>query len=134
MSPRKIDRTRRDAVDWVDRAMAFYNAGGKEIALAEFMNPKGQFVEDEMYLFVMDSKGVMLAHGANEKFVGKQFIDLKDSDGKLFIKEIVDIANSKGSGWVEYKWYQPVAKQILPKAVYFDKVDDVIICSGVYKE
>jgi signal transduction histidine kinase len=78
MSPRKIERTRRDAVDWVDRAMAFYNAGGKEIALAEFMNPKGQFVEDEMYLFVMDSKGVMLAHGANEKFVGKQFIDLKD--------------------------------------------------------
>jgi len=41
----------------------------------------------------------MLAHGVNEKFVGKDFIDLKDSDGKAsFIKEIVDIANSKGSG------------------------------------
>ena len=134
MNPNRIERTRRDAMDWVDRAVAFYTASGKEIALAEFMNPKGQFVEDELYLFVMDSKGVMLAHGVNEKFVGKDFIDLKDSDGKLFIKEIVDIANSKGSGWVKYKWYQPVARRVLPKVVYFDKVDDLIICSGVYEE
>ncbi len=134
MSPKKIERTRRDAMDWVDRATAFYKASGKEIALAEFMNPKGQFVEDEMYLFVMDSKGLMLAHGVNERFVGKNFLELKDSDGKPFIREIVDTANSKGSGWVEYKWYQPASRQVVPKVVYFDKIDDLIICSGVYKE
>jgi signal transduction histidine kinase len=97
------------------------------------MSPKGQFVQDQMYIFALDPNGIMLAHGVNEKFVGKNFIDLKDSDGKSFIKEIVDTANAKGGGWVQYKWYHPETKKVLPKAVYFDKVDDVIICSGVYE-
>jgi signal transduction histidine kinase len=128
MSP----KTQDDAKAWVEKAVAFYKASGKRIALAEFTNPKGAFVQDELYIYVLNLKGTMLAHGVNGKFVGQDFIDLKDSDDKLFIKEIVDTANAKGSGWVDYKWYQPVAKQWLPKIGYFEKVDDLIICSGVY--
>lgn len=130
MSP----KTQDDAKAWVDKAVAFYKASGKRIALAEFTNPKGPFVQGELYIYALNPKGTMLAHGVNEKFVGEDFIDLKDSDGKHFIKEIVDTANAKGSGWVEYKWYQPVSAQWLPKTAYFEKVDDLIICSGVYKE
>ena len=101
--------------------------------MAEFTHPKGMFVKDELYIFVLGSKGTMLAHGVNEKFVGEEFIHLKDSDGKHFIKEIVSSANAKGSGWVEYKWHHPQTKELLPKTVYFEKVDDLIICCGVYK-
>ena len=53
-------------------------------------------------------------------------------DGNLFIKEIVDTANSKGGGWVEYRWFEAVTRKWLPKTVYFDKFYDVIICSGFY--
>jgi cytochrome c len=53
-------------------------------------------------------------------------------DGKHFIKEIVSTANAKGSGWIEYKWFHPMTKERMPKTVYFEKVDDLIICSGVY--
>jgi signal transduction histidine kinase len=127
-------RVVEDAKRWVENAVAFYKASGKRIALAEYTNPNGQFVQDEMYLYALNPKGTMLAHGVNEKFVGEEFIDIKDYDGKSFIKEIVEIANTKGSGWVEYKWYNPVTKEVLPKTVYFRKVDDLIICSGVYKE
>jgi len=35
---------------------------------------------------------------------------------------------------VNYKWYHPVTAQMVPKTVYFDKVDDLIICSGDYTE
>ena len=63
----------------------------------------------------------------------EDFSDLKDSDGKSFIKEILETANTQGSGWVEYKWSNPVTKEVLPKKVYFKKVDDLIICSGFYK-
>lgn len=130
MSPRSKD----EAKLWVEQATAFYKASGKRIALAAFTDPAGMFVKDEMYIYVLNPKGTMLAHGVNEKFVGEEFIDLMDSDGKKFIKEIVDIANAQGSGWVEYKWYHPVTKQWVPKIAYFAKVDDLIICSAVYKE
>jgi signal transduction histidine kinase len=130
MSNRPVE----DAKRWVDKAVDFYKASGKRIALAEYTNPNGQFVQDEMYVYALNPRGTMLAHGVNEKFVGEEFIDIKDYDGKSFIREIVDTANTKGSGWVEYKWYNPVTKEVLPKMVYYKKVDDLIICSGVYKE
>lgn len=127
-------RKKEDAKQIVERAVAFYKASGKRIALAEYTNPNGQFVHDEMYVYALNPRGTMLGHGVNEKFVGEEFIDIKDYDGKMFIKEIVDIANKEGSGWVTYKWYNPVTKEVLPKTVYFRKVDDLIICSGIYEE
>ena len=124
--------TRELARGWVDDAKTFYLISGKRIALAEFTNPGGMFSEGELYIFVLNCKGIMLAHGVNERFVGEDFIDIKDFEGKHFIKEIVDTAAEKSAGWVEYKWYHPKTKQILPKAVYFEKVDNVVICCGVY--
>lgn len=35
---------------------------------------------------------------------------------------------------MEYKWYHPVTRRELQKSVYFKKVDDTIICSGLYRE
>jgi signal transduction histidine kinase len=65
--------------------------------------------------------------------VGQEFADLKDADGKLFVKEILETANTEGSGWVNYKWHHPTIKEVLPKHLYFKKVDDLIICSGIYQ-
>jgi len=127
-------RIRDDAKDWVINAVSFYRASGKRIALAEFTNPNGMFVQDEMYIYALNPKGTMLAHGVNERFVGEDFSELMDSDGKKFIKEIVDKANAEGKGWVEYKWYHPVTKHWLPKIAYFEKIDDLIIVSAVYKQ
>ncbi len=128
MSPGTMEKAR----GWVDEARRFYILTGKRIALAEFTNPAGMFTEGEMYVFVINCRGTMLAHGVNERFVGEEFMDIKDSDGKEFIKEIMDTAKAIGFGWVEYKWYHPKTRRVLPKTVYFEKVDDLIICSGVY--
>ncbi len=127
-------RSKEDAKRWVEKAAAFYKTSGKRIALAEYTNPSGQFVQDEMYIYVLNPRGTMLAHGVNERFVGEDFSELKDADGKSFIREILDAANSEGSGWVTYKWYNPVTKEVWPKTTYFRKVDDLVICSGVYGE
>ncbi len=121
------------AKQWVEQALAFYKVSGRRISLAAFTDAAGIFVRDELYIFVLNPAGTMLAHGLNEKFVGEEFIDLKDSDGKFFIREILDTANSKGQGWVEYKWYHPLTKQWVPKTVYFEKIDNLIFCGGVYE-
>lgn len=126
--------SQKEVTEWVERAKAFYRATGKEIAMAEFTNPRGQFVQRQKYIFVLDLEGRMLAHGTNQLFVGKDFLGVKDSDGKFFIQDMVDGARQKGAGWLEYKWFDPVSHKILPKSVYFEKIDDIVICCGSYKE
>ena len=79
----------------VDMAVDFYKAAGGEIAFAEFTNPEGRFVDGDMYIYALDMKGTMLAHGANEGFVGEEWIDVKDSGGKPFVKEILEIAETE---------------------------------------
>ena len=129
-----MTREQEKILKWVEKAIDFYKASGKDIALAEFSHPQGQFVKDQRYVFVLDLNGIMLAHGINEKYVGKNFLELKDSDGKSFIREILETAKTKGSGWVDYKWYHPVTKEERPKTVYAQKIDDIVICSGIYQD
>ena len=129
-----LEKPQQKTKNWVSKAIDFYKASGKEIALAEFTNPKGPFVQDEMYIFVLDPKGIMIAHGVNEKYIGKNFIGIKDSTGKSFIREIINAANVNGNGWIDYQWYSPVTKETKNKSVYFERVDDLIFCSGIYIE
>lgn len=125
--------TREEAVALVKKAAAYLQANGKDKAFAEFSNPKGQFVDRDMYVYAADMNGIALAHGANAKLIGKSVMELKDADGKPFIKELYEVANTKGKGWVDYKWPNPVTKVIEPKTTYVEKVGDVVIACGVYK-
>ncbi len=122
-----------EAKAMVEKAAAFVKANGKEKALAEFSNQKGQFVKGELYIFALDMKGLTLAHGGNPKLVGKDMMGLKDADGKFFIKELVEGAKTKGTGWTDYKWSNPVTKKIDDKTTYFMKVDDMVLGCGTYK-
>ncbi|MBN2517023.1 MAG: cache domain-containing protein [Deltaproteobacteria bacterium] len=124
----------QDAKEWVQKAIDFYKKTGKAVSLAEISNLKGPFVKGELYVFVLNNNGTMLAHGTNEKLIGVEFKDVKDSDGRSFVREILEVANKKGSGFLDYKWYNPTTKEDLPKHLYFEKVDDLIFCSGIYEE
>ena len=125
--------TADEAKAMVGKAAAFMKANGKEKSFKEFSEGT-QFKKDDLYVFVIDMKGITLAHGGNPKLVGKDMSGLKDADGKLFIKDMIDGATAKGSGWSDYKWTNPVTKKIDPKSTYFQKVDDVILGCCVYKQ
>jgi signal transduction histidine kinase len=58
---------------------------------------------------------------------------MKDQDDKPFIKSFIELANTKGSGWVDYKWVHPVTKAMAMKSTYIEKVDDIVIGCGIYK-
>lgn len=117
----------------VEKAAAFIKANGKEKAFAEFTDPKGKFVDRDLYIFGVDFNGLTLAHGGNAKLVGKDMSGLKDSDGELFIKKMIDQAKAKGTGWVDYKWTNPVTKKIEAKSTYVQKQDEYFIGCGIYK-
>ena len=125
--------TAPEAQAMVKKGVAFIKANGKDKGYAEISNKAGQFADKDLYLTVYGMDGTVRAHGANEKMIGKNLIDLKDVDGKAFVKERVDMASTKATFWQDYKFTNPVSKKIEPKSAYCEKLDDSIICGGIYK-
>ena len=125
--------TKDEAAAMVKKGVAFIKAGGRDKGYAEITNKAGQFVDRDLYLVVYGLDGTVRAHGANDKMVGKNLIELKDVDGKAFVKERVDLAQSKGTFWQDYKFTNPVTKKIEPKQMYCEKLDDTVVCGGIYK-
>ena len=124
--------TKDEATAMVKKAVALIKANGAEKAYAEFSNPKGPFVDRDLYVVVYDMTGKCLAHGANAKMIGRDLIDNKDVDGKEFVKERVEMMKKQASGWQEYKFRNPTTNQIEPKAMYIERLNDVIVGCGVY--
>jgi signal transduction histidine kinase len=124
--------TKDEATAMVKKAVALIKANGAEKAYAEFSNPKGPFVDRDLYIAVYDMTGKCLAHGANAKMIGRDLIDNKDVDGKEFVKERVEMMKKQASGWQDYKFRNPTTNQIEPKAMYIERLNDVIVGCGVY--
>ena len=124
--------TKDEAVAMVKKATGFLKANGADKAYAEISNPKGQFVDRDLYVVVYDMNGKCLAHGANQKMIGRDLIDNKDVDGKEFVKERVAMMKKQESGWQKYKFRNPTTNQIEPKSMYIEHVNDVIVGCGVY--
>lgn len=122
-----------EAKAMVAKGVAFIKSAGKDKAYAEISNPSGQFKDRDLYLVVYGMDGMVHAHGANAKMVGKNLIELKDVDGKAFVKERVELAAAKGTFWQDYKFTNPVSKKIEPKSAYCEKTGDVVVCGGIYK-
>jgi signal transduction histidine kinase len=126
--------TKDEAVAMVKKGVAFIKANGAEKGYAEITNKQGRFVDRDLYLVVYGLDGKCLAHGANEKQVGRDLIDLKDIDGKPFVKERVEMAKAKPDGfWQDYKFTNPVTKKVEPKQMYCEKLGETAVCGGVYK-
>jgi signal transduction histidine kinase len=106
-----------------EEAAAFFKANGKDKAFAAFNDPKGKFIKDDLFIFVLDMKGVIISYAVNQKMIGKDLHDMKDPDGKEFVKEQIETAK-KGSGWVDYKFTNPITKKVQDKTSYIIKLDN----------
>jgi len=125
---------KEDAKSMVKNAAAYAKYQGKGKTLAEVSKPQGMFDRGELYVFAYDLQGVIVAHPKNPALIGKNMIDVPDSDGKLFRKDIVEKAKAKGSGWVDYTYLNPETNEVEHKTTYLLKAGDIILCCGVYKE
>jgi len=122
-----------EAVAMVKKGIAYIKANGPEKAYAAFTAKDKQFVDRDLYLVVYGLDGKVLAHGANEKQVGKDLIEMTDIDGKYFVKERVAMVKAKPAcAWQEYNFTNPVSKKIEPKVMYCEKQAETAVCGGVY--
>ncbi len=123
-----------EATAMVKRGIAFIKANGNDKAYGEITSKTSQFKDRDLYLVVYGLDGVVRAHGANEKMVGRNLIDLKDVDGKAFVKERVELGAAKASFWQDYKFTNPTNKKIEAKSMYCERLDDTVVCGGIYKD
>jgi hypothetical protein len=127
---------RGNAVSLVSKGIQFIKTKGEAAAFKEFTSKSGRFTKGELYIFVVDFKGLTLAHGGNDKLVGKSMYDLKDSDGVFFIRRFIDVAKEKGEGWIDYKWSNPTTKKIEDKTTFVKRMPgtEYIHGCGIYKK
>lgn len=121
------------AVKLVQTAADLVAKVGPEVALVELSKADGAYIDGELYVFAYDLKGVIVAHPKNPKLVGKDMLAVPDVDGKLFRKEIVEVATTKGTGWVDYKYKNPETGKVEEKTTWVRKLGNIILCCGVYR-
>lgn len=125
--------TTKEAVAMVKKGVAYIKANGKEKGYAEITSKTSQFRDRDLYLVVYGLDGLVWAHGLNEKMVGKVLIDLKDIDGKEFVRERTELGKTKSSFWQDYKFTDPLTRKVEPKQMYCERLDETVVCGGIYK-
>lgn len=123
---------REDAQRLVRDAAQLIVQVGVDSANRVISDTTGPFVDGELYVFVYDFEGTIVAHSQNPKLIGKSVLNVPDVDGKLFRREIIRIARTAGSGWVDYRYRNPTTDQMERKSTWFLRVGDLVVCCGVY--
>lgn len=126
--------TKDEAVAMVKRVQAKFKADGAEATFKAVTDKSvAAFHDRDLYAFIYDFSGVNFAHGARPALIGKNLNALKDQDGKFLIREFIEVARTKGSGWVDYKWPNPITNKIEDKSSYVEKMGDYWVGVGVYR-
>ena len=126
--------TKEEAVAMVQKAVAAIKSEGPEKAYAEISNLSGPFVKGDLYIAVVGFDGTLLAYGSDVgERVGNNVMNIKDSDGKEVVKERIELAKKEPTFWQSYKFINPVTKSIEPKQMYCERLNDTVVCGGVYQ-
>ncbi len=86
------------------------------------------------YIFIYTFDGVNVADPILKENHGKNLIGFKDSNGKLVIKELIDVSKRGDGGYVEYIWNKPLVNKLAPKISYAKSYEKLgwMVGSGVY--
>jgi cytochrome c len=128
-------RAPAEAVAMVKRVVEKFRQEGPEATFAaviEKSNP--EFHDGELYPFIYDMNGMMLATGGRTALVGMSLISLKDQDGRYLVREMIALAQGPGSGWLEYKWPNPRTNRIEEKSTYIERMGDYVVGVGFWKK
>ncbi len=98
-----IEQKRQDTLTLVKMAVEELSKRPLDIACNRFTNTK-DFIKGDLYIFLYNTKGICLAHGADSQLVWKDLYELKDWVGTPIVQEIIKTAKA-GGGWVTYGWH-----------------------------
>jgi cytochrome c len=127
--------SKAEAVTMVKRVQDLFKKDGPQATFKSVSDKSTtEFHDRDLYPFIYDMKGICVAHGARPALIGKNLIDLKDQDGKYLIREMIKISEGAGTGWVDYKWPNPITNKIEDKSSYIEKMGNYFVGVGIYKQ
>jgi cytochrome c len=136
-SPPPSDQT-NTVKDLVIRAATLIEKDGKTAAFTEFRKKDSEWLHGDTYLYAYDSKGNVLLNPAFPQREGTNIAGGKDARGKPFQDEILNVAATKGEGWVSYMFPKPGQTEPSEKWAYVKKVTldgtPGLIASGFYPQ
>jgi len=125
---------REEAQSMCDAAYKHIEKVGAKQAYKDFTTDKLNWTKKDLYVMVYDGNGVVVAHGANVKLVGRDMLNTKDANGVPIVIGLLALA-AKGGGWFNYDWPDPITKTILAKSTYArsQPSGEGFIGVGIYK-
>ncbi|HJV81560.1 cache domain-containing protein [Noviherbaspirillum sp.] len=124
-----------DAVALAQKAVAHVKEVGIDKACKDFAVAGGEYFKGELYVFLQDKNSLMICHAAIPRTNGHNVSDIKDANGKFFAKEQTAMVMSKGSGWIDYVFANPVTHSMENKSSYGLKIDgEHWLGVGVYRK
>ncbi len=130
------DRMEKEFVTaMVEDAVAQIEKEGKT-SFEKFYDPASPFLVKDTYIFVLDTNGVELVNPAFRNLEGRNLMDLKDTEGKLLVREMFKSVEKDSAGWVNYMWPKPGDNLSTQKTTYVKKAQIngswVLVGAGVY--
>jgi signal transduction histidine kinase len=135
-SPPATEQTKQVEA-FVTKAAVMIDKDGKA-AFVEFKKPNSEWFHGTTYLFVYDLKSNVMLNPAFPNREGTNTTGQKDASGKLFHHAFIEVAETTGSGWVDYMFPKPGQTEPSRKWAFVKKVtvDGVpgLVASGFYPD
>jgi uncharacterized protein len=127
--------TADEAIAMVKRVQARFARDGADRTFAAVTAQDPAFRDRDLYVYIMNFDCVIQAHAARRELVGKSLWEFRDQDGIYPARNTVEMARTKGSGWIDYRWTNPKTGQVEAKSTYVEKLGDrYAIGVGIYKD
>lgn len=99
-------------------------------------DPSGPFMAKDAYVFVLDWNGMALVHPGFPNLEGSSLLEVKDTQGKPLVREMLALLQTGDAGWVDYMWPKPGEFVSTRKSTYVSKVQLngqwLVVGCGVY--
>jgi cytochrome c len=119
------------AQELLAKAVTAYRQQGDKACAA--FNAPGEFVDGELYVWVLGTDGIMLASGGSSSaLIGRNVANMRDAVGTPLFAEMLEKAKTSKTGVVEYRWLNRLHNKPERKVTHFQKVGERLLAVGYY--
>ncbi|AZE53939.1 Cytochrome c [Pseudomonas synxantha] len=115
----------------LEKALAYYHQQGDK-AFAAFSR-QGEFIDQDRYVFVVDTRGVLLASGGpSSALIGRDVSEILGPDLRQSFKDALKVPEGQGIQQADYRWQNWNDGKVEHKHVFYQRVGERILAVGYY--